>query len=696
MSFLNPLFLFGLLAAAVPIVIHLFTRRRPRERPFPSLEFLAEVNQSEIRRLRLKQWLLLLLRTLAVAAIALAMARPALRGAGARSGAGAATTVVALVDMSGSMGAAAGASPGGQTTTLAGQARRVVEDLLTTLGPADELLLVPYDRAPRPVSTRPSSDVARLRAATQALDAGAMTTDHRAALEFAARALAGAHALNRELFWVSDFQAAGFPAPAGGTAGTFAAAPAGPWAQTRVYLVPLAPRSRANVALTDAALTPTESGLALTVSATSFGADPGDLAVAARDVRTHDELARGFLGLPARGATSTLLPLARVPDEGGEVTIPDDPLPLDNRRVFAAGRSGTLRVVLREDGPPSALRLALEAGSPASGLAIETVAAVALPARLAGADVLVVNDLERLGATETQAVLDFQRAGGGVLVVLGARADAGYWNGSLLREAGLGALGGAESAAPDAAWRLVRSLAGHAALAGFPARPGEPLTTARFRAVRAFRVAPGARVLLEFDRTHPALVEGTRVLAFAAGLDPQASDFPVSGAFLPLLHQAVKVLGRGTAAASLTPGERYSTPAATGLWRIEDEQGREVPAELKAAAGATRLVSAPLERPGLCRVIQGATVRSTFAVNPDPRESDLAAVPEAALVRAFPAGRAQVVHPGADLARRVREARYGRELWAWFVALALLLLVAESLLGRLGLAGPSHPRAASA
>ena len=696
MSFLNPLFLFGLLAAAVPIVIHLFTRRRPRERPFPSLEFLAEVNQSEIRRLRLKQWLLLLLRTLAVATIALAMARPALRAAGARSGAGAATTVVALVDMSGSMGAAAGASSGGQAATLAGQARRVVEDLLTTLGPADELLLVPYDRAPRPASARPSSDVARLRAATQALDAGAMTTDHRAALEFAARALAGAHALNRELFWVSDFQAAGFPAPAGGAPGTFTAAPAGPWAQARVYLVPLAPRSRANVALTDAALAPTESGLALTVSATSFGADPGDLAVEAHDVRTHDELARGFLGLPARGATSTLLPLARVPDEGGAVTIPDDPLPLDNRRVFAAGRSGTLRVVLREDGPPSALRLALEAGSPASGLAVEAVTAAALPARLAGADVLVVNDLERLGATETQAVLDFQRAGGGVIVVLGARADAGYWNGSLLREAGLGTLGGAESAAPDAAWRLVRSLAGHAALAGFPARPGEPFTTARFRAVRAFCAAPDARVLLEFDRTHPALVEGTRVLAFAAGLDPQASDFPVSGAFLPLLHQAVKVLGRGTAAASLTPGERYSAPAATGLWRIEDEQGREVPAELKAAAGATRLVSAPLERPGLCRVIQGATVRSTFAVNPDPRESDLAAVPEAALVRAFPAGRAQVVHPGADLARRVREARYGRELWTWFVALALLLLVAESLLGRLGLAGPARPREGSA
>jgi len=694
-NFLNPLFLFGLLAAAIPVIIHLFTRRRPRERPFPSLEFLAEVNQSEIRRLRLKQWLLLLLRTLAVAAIALAMARPAIRSTGARSGA--ATTVIALVDVSGSMGAGAGPSPGGQSATLAGQARRVVEDLLTTLGPSDELLLVPYDRTPHPGSARPSSDVGRLRAAAQALDAGALTTEHRAALEFAARALAGTQALNRELFWISDFQAAGFPAPAGGAPGTFAAAPAGPWAQSRVYLVPLAPRSRANVALTDAALAPTESGLALTVSASSYGASPGDLAVEAHDAQSGAELARGFLGLPARGATATLLPLARIPDQGGVVTIPDDPLPLDNRRVFAAGHSGTLRVVLREDGPSSTLRLALEAGAPASGLAVETVAAAALPARLAEADVLVLNDLERLGTMETQAVLDFQRSGGGVLVVLGARADAAFWNGSLLREAGLGTLGGAEQAAPEAAWRLVRSLAGHAALAGFPARPGEPLTTARFRAIRAFAAAPAARTLLEFDRAHPALVEGTRVLVFAAGLDPQASDFPVSGAFLPLLHQAVKVLGRGTAAASLMPGERYSAPAATGLWRIEAEQGREVPAELVAAAGATRLVSAPLEQPGLYRVIQGAAVRSTFAVNPDPRESDLAAIPETALLRAFPAGRAQIVQPGVGLARRVREARFGRELWSWFVALALLLLVAESVIGRLGLAGAggaaSPPRA---
>ncbi|HET7226083.1 MAG TPA: VWA domain-containing protein, partial [Candidatus Eisenbacteria bacterium] len=205
MSFLNPLFLFGLAAAAIPILIHLFTRRRPREVRFPSLEFLTEVNQSEIRRLKLKQWLLLLLRTLAVAALAMAMARPAVKGAAASRGA--ATTVVTLVDRSGSMGALGAGGP------LEGEARRVIEDLLGTLGPSDEMLLVPYDRAPAPVTAAPTGDLARLRAATGALQAGAATTDHGAALAFAARALAQSHALNRELFWISDFQQAGFTGP---------------------------------------------------------------------------------------------------------------------------------------------------------------------------------------------------------------------------------------------------------------------------------------------------------------------------------------------------------------------------------------------------------------------------------------------------------------------------------------------------
>ena len=686
MSFLNPLFLFGLAAAAIPILIHLFTRKRPREMAFPSLEFLAEVNRSEIRRLRLRQWLLLLLRTLAIAALALAMARPALRGSHGL-GAGGSTSVVALVDQSGSMGAV---SQGG---TLLAEARRAVEGLLATLGPEDEMLLVPYDDGPHPISARPLADAGRLRAATQGLSPSARATDHARALEFAARALAESHALNRELFWLSDFQTSGFP-------GGAIQAPEGPWDRSRVYLMPLVPTSRANVGLTDASLAPTESGTALTVAGVAHDARAGDLSVEVRDLAADAELGRGYLPIPQDGEASALVPLARLPEQGGVALIPDDALPLDNRRVFAAGPAGSARVLVREEGRPSPVRLALEAGSPASGLEVKAVDAAGLAAGIAGADVVVLDDLPRLGPIEEQAVVDFYRGGGGLLVVLGARADSSFWNASLLRELGVGVLGATESAAQGAAWRLRRAVAGHAVLVGFPARPGEPLSTATFRSVRALaaggrRGAAAARVLLEYDRRHPALLEAPHALVLTAVLDPAASDFAVSGAFLPLLHQCVKVLARGTAAGSLTPGERYSVPAGTADWRIEDEQGHEVRSELVAAGGATRLTSAPLERTGLYRVLQGGTLRNTFAVNPPAQESDLAAAAEPALVQAFPPGRAQVLRPGADLARRVREARYGRELWAWFVIGALILLVAEMIIARWAMGSPAREPAAA-
>lgn len=682
MNFLNPLFLFGLAAAAIPILIHLFTRRRPREVKFPSLEFLSEVHQSEIRRLKLKQWLLLLLRTLAVACLALAMSRPALKGSGAGPG-GAASTLVALVDVSGSMGA-----PGADGRPLAAAARRVVDDLLTTMGPGDELLLVPYDRAPRPVSERALGDAGRLRAAAQALQPSAATTDHAAALALAARALRESHALNRELFWISDFQRAGLADPAARFE-----APEGPWGASRVYLVPLAPRSRANAALTAVSLAPAAGGVELSLGGAGFDVTPADFAVEARELGSGDpagalapleRLGSGFVSLPARGEASALMPLSRLPEAGGEALLPEDALALDNRRVFAAGRAGMLRVLLREDGGPSPLRLALEAGGAASGFDVRAVDAAALAAQAADADVIVLGDLARPGPAELQAVLDFWRGGGALLLAPGERADAVAWNELLLGELGAGELGPGERAPEGASWRLVRRAAGHPVLEGFPARPGEPLSAATFSLVRAYRPG-GARVLLEYDRAHPALVEAPRALVLNAVLDLAHSDFAVSGAFLPLVHQCVRVLGRGTAAASLAPGDVWRAPAATGEWRVVDETGRDVPVALGGRRGATRLETAPLERPGLYRVLLGGRLRGSFAVNPDPRESDLASLEEPVLVAGFPAGRATVLRAGDDLARRVREARFGRELWAEFAILALLLLVAESVIGRWGM-----------
>ena len=74
MTFLNGLFLFGLFAGLVPVLIHLLARRRAERREFPSLEFLREILYRRIQRARLRQFLLLMLRILAMCALAAALA----------------------------------------------------------------------------------------------------------------------------------------------------------------------------------------------------------------------------------------------------------------------------------------------------------------------------------------------------------------------------------------------------------------------------------------------------------------------------------------------------------------------------------------------------------------------------------------------------------------------------------------------
>ncbi len=79
MSFLYPSFLFGLLAVAIPIAIHLFNFRRTRKVYFTNVAFLKEVKTSTNSFRRLKQWLILASRILFITSLVLAFAQPFIR-----------------------------------------------------------------------------------------------------------------------------------------------------------------------------------------------------------------------------------------------------------------------------------------------------------------------------------------------------------------------------------------------------------------------------------------------------------------------------------------------------------------------------------------------------------------------------------------------------------------------------------------
>lgn len=76
MSFLNASLIIGLLAAAIPVVLHLISRREPERRVFPAVRFLTQRIEANRSRLKVRRWLLLALRAGLLALLAIALAQP--------------------------------------------------------------------------------------------------------------------------------------------------------------------------------------------------------------------------------------------------------------------------------------------------------------------------------------------------------------------------------------------------------------------------------------------------------------------------------------------------------------------------------------------------------------------------------------------------------------------------------------------
>ncbi|MFN6040222.1 MAG: BatA domain-containing protein [Bacteroidota bacterium] len=76
MNFLFPSFLWALFALAIPIIIHLFNFRKYKKVYFTNVRFLKELKQESESKSKIKQYLILLSRLLAITALVFAFAQP--------------------------------------------------------------------------------------------------------------------------------------------------------------------------------------------------------------------------------------------------------------------------------------------------------------------------------------------------------------------------------------------------------------------------------------------------------------------------------------------------------------------------------------------------------------------------------------------------------------------------------------------
>lgn len=180
----------------------------------------------------------------------------------------------------------------------------------------------------------------------------------------------------------------------------------------------------------------------------------------------------------------------------------------------------------------------------------------------------------------------------------------------------------------------------------------------------------------------PWAVAGDGYVLVASAADAAATDLPVRAGFIPWLDELLSQrLAQGTGAAlDAAPGATVRVP--TGIDAIEAPDGSTRP----VASGAT--IEAPWTA-GVHFWRRGGERAGALVVNGEARESDLARLAPDSLA-ALLGATATVAPPDAGAATDALFAAGGRRTLArTFLALALLLLVAESVVARRGIFRPS-------
>lgn len=678
-TFLNAGYLFAALAALVPLVIHLISRRKVETVDFSSLRFLKELERKRIRRVRIRQILLLIVRSLIILCAALALARPTLRGAAAGGGAHARTSVAIVIDDSASMSREQDGRP------LFSDAVAAARGIAGLLAEGDQAFLVTAGVPPRSVIPGGTLSPEALNTALDGLECGAAATAYGAALALARDVLADARNLNREIYLVGDLQRTGWakaePLPSGRDSAL------------RAFAVPLSgPQSNAAVRVLEVAR--------------KYGGAPGLHSIAA-EIANHgrrrievpvklfvDGEQVGQTGVEVEPGATAPARFAVAVDESswhaGWVEIPADALALDNRSylVIPAPRRTEVLVVEADGAAPSAdgyyLRRALDPLGNGERFAPTAVPASALANQDRGRfPVVVLADVGRLDARGREWLERHAADGGGVFAVLGRRTDVRFWNAEILPS-----LAGVRLKAPferPGGARIAPAAQGHPLLEGLVF--GERLID-EVAVRRGFETElSGAEEVLEAPGIGPVLVLGTSdspAAVLLTGVDPAWSDLPRSGLLVPLVHRTVERLGAGVARpGTALVGEdlRVTLPAGiVGAVEVELPGGtaaiaRTVPT---GAAPAAELERAPA--PGVYRFTVDGREVALGSVSADPLESDLAAASGDEIEALLPG--VSLVTPGVSLESEILSARRGRELWRAFLYAAIALVALEMAIAR--------------
>ncbi len=695
MSFAHPWMLLGTLAAAIPLLVHLFDRRRPRSVSFPAIAFVLKSQKRTASRLKLRRLILYTLRTLFFLLVPIALARPEfVKEAAAATARGAAATVVVL-DLSLAM-----RFTDGRRLFDVGrdEAKAAIGELLTE----EPAALLPCTRAPA-ITGPLSFEKAKLLSQVDDLKPSYEAVDLNRCLEVAARALDESPLANRRLVVVSAFtqRSLRLEAQAPMTKG-----PKGEVVKPEVVLRDVA---RGKEALNNRAILEVRAEPAPQVGARAWQFTftvRNFSSQAQRDVELvlrvdGQAVGKGFLDLSPDGTAQKVLTHRFT--AGGQVLVEGvlapDGLPEDDVRGLVLTVPKELRALV-VNGEPNPLKVKDEAfftdsalSSPGSPVrAVVRDADAAFREDFSAYDVVMLLNVSAPSSDVAQKLEAFVQGGGGVFLAMGARVEVEPWNLALagvlprkLRVIKTAVEPGATDLTTRAA-KLSSLQSAHPVLSPFTGRAREGLLSTRFYRYALFEpVSTGeVEVLATLDDGAPVLLARRigkgRVLAFGSTVDRDWSDFPIRTSFLPFMQRA---------AAWLTGSldEREEVRARVGdVVSVSLESDRPA-VTVKAPSGEERPVTrqgdgpegtaGPLPEPGRYQVLDASATAIPslgFVASIDPAASDTTRHPVDAVTAWF----------GEDVVRLAEGDSTEKKtpVWTWLLIAAVLAFVGEGVLLR--------------
>jgi len=537
--------LLGLLALAIPFIIHLLFRQKPREVQIGSVRFLREIMEKHRNRRRVMKWLLMSLRMLGIALLAILFARPFLTEKA--DGTKGQKLVVIMIDRSGSMQLRA------DGVRLVDTANEEARALIKSAAAKTEFEVAYFDYEVHPISLAKGGGQSELLEALVSPEASHSATDYAAAFRWAHDVCTTSTAETIELHVLTDLQQSGL------AWSEVEPMPADVLVKVRDLGRDL-PNNLAIVASTPKQLVvrPGES-TSVEVSLLNAGPFPLEELPVTLDLKNGNRTIhkREKLKIESGSIETLTFELSELTEglwQGTVTAEAIDDMTFDNQRHLAVMSATQYRVHVI-DGEPNDieefsgthyLRAALRLAPPGRTYTATPYApnTTANGRPLSSFDVVVVSNAQQLPAREIAQLKEFVEGGGALLVFSGSNVNAEDY-----KEFAKSGLVPGEVIAPreafDLPWRIGNWDEKHSIFEPFLDPQYGDLRKLAFRGITEMRVeeSEDVHVVAKFTDDNPFVIEkqigdaGGTVVWVNTSCDNQWSNWTDSEMYVPIVHQ---------------------------------------------------------------------------------------------------------------------------------------------------------------